>query len=36
MIKVARPVCHMTKHCNASIMNDVASPFGMKFFIGLL
>ena len=26
-IKVARPVCHMTKSCNASVENDVTNPF---------
>ena len=26
-LRWARPVCHMTKRCNAPIMNDVASPF---------
>ena len=30
MIKLARPVRHMTKSCNAFIMNDVAIHFGMK------
>ena len=25
--KVAPPVCHMTKRCKASIVNDKASPF---------
>ena len=29
-IKVAHPVCHVTKRCNATIMNDEASPFEME------
>ena len=26
-LKVARPLCHVVKRYNASVMNDIASPF---------